>query len=173
MLNSIEWLNQSWVSSEKKLLYGIWCTCGMSRLQRCDKETHPPIPIFSLTTVALTNSIRTFSELPGTTCCYQGNRGSRQSVMHHQRTANQTACCESLKAITATDAEIKTCGDKSCTLGKSYGGGNRLQMRVNLTWARSLCCRKATQLMWSGGNEGWDASVWHFPREMRDWNIWR
>lgn len=72
----------------------------MSRLQRSDKETHPPILIFSLTTVASTNSIRTFSELRSTTCCYQGNRGSHQSVMHHQRSLKQTMCCETLKSIT-------------------------------------------------------------------------
>lgn len=136
--------------------------CRILRLQRCDEETHPPIGLtFSLTTVALTNSIHTLSVHPSSTCSYQGNRWS---IMHNQWGPHQTECWTSLKSITQV---IRTFWPvvTNAAIVKSLEA-------VFFKWGDFLSgeiadYRLAIQLMWSWQDSG--TSVRHFPREMREW----
>lgn len=111
--------------------------------------------IFSLRTVALTNSICTYSELSSTTCCYLGYRGSHPSIMHHQKSLTQTVCCESLKLIARQTqrfrlvmtkaAHVKSCRGVNCPLNEGEFHLHKIALR-----------RKAIQLMWSWEMKAWE-----------------
>lgn len=59
------------------------------KLTVSDADIKPTAPMISLTsTVAITNAIFTFSQLPAGTCCFLGNRTRRCDLLCHRRRLN-------------------------------------------------------------------------------------
>lgn len=160
-----EWIINNILYYSRLLFFNTAVVLKNNGFRCCSMTSEPIAPIFSLTTVAITNSIFTFSQLPAGTCCFLGNRTGCRNLL-----------CHGMRLMQHSTLKVRRgCCHKRWPRWFYFFDLEIIIIFFFLTRVNFLPrdCPWQNERGWCDlGNDGWRTSR-HFPREMRHRNVWR